>query len=214
MKILSSESLLNGDSTLKVVKVRKCDQTHNVLKGHALYNEFCTLYGYYLYKIQSEHEIKTIPSFVKSLKAIQNRFNTGAVLEHKTANYFLRYIEIINRYESFINENKITPSYRMSCSNFFSIWDYKRGGAYNAESLNNKLFNETLYSEIDLPKRTHFYRLVEFYHSYISENLPEGVELYHPMPPEIGFNISHGIESLYLDKATLIDEKRKYYGLY
>lgn len=213
MKVLSSTSLLDGDEILKVIKVRKCDVDYHKLKSHPSYNEFCAIYGYYLYKIQSDNETRTFPGFVRSIKAIYDRNNGYNMLRYdSTANNFLYYVEIINKYAAYIAENHFSPKYRMSCVSFFSRFPYKER-LYNKEAINNKLFTETAYSDFELIKRTHFYRLVEFYHVDISENLPEGISLYHPMPSEEGFKISHGIVPLYIvDKEKLRNEEQTYYG--
>lgn len=213
MKVLSSTSLLDGDEILKVVKVRKCDVDYHKLKSHPSYNEFCAIYGYYLYKIQSDNETRTFPGFVRSLKAIQERNSGYNMLRYDgTANNFLYFVEVINKYATYIAENKFAAKYRMSCASFFGLFNtYKRDK--DSLAINEKLFTETPYSDFELIKRTHFYRLVEFYHVDISENLPEGISLYHPMPSEEGFKISHGIVPLYIvDKEKLRNEEQTYYG--
>lgn len=210
MKVLSSTSLLDGDETLKVIKVRKCDVDYHRLKSHPSYNEFCAIYGYYLYKIQSDNETRTFPGFVRSIKAIWERNNGRHVLSVGSANDFLYYIEIINKYAAYIADNNYAAKYRMACFSFFSRFPV--GKTYDANVINNKLFSESSFSEVELANRTHFYRLVEFYHADIAENLPKEIELYHPLPEELRFKISHGISALYMSPEELSQERTLYYG--
>lgn len=211
MKVKSLDSLLNGDTKLKTVRVLKCNRDYENLKGHPFINEIRATYGYYLYRIQSANDIdNTFSAYVKAITAIHHKTSNYNLLQWKSANFFLYFINIIDKYNEYLIENKISPEYRMSCASFFTSYSHK---IYNPENINNKLFNDSsLYDSYYLSKVTHFYRLVEYYHSYILAYLPPGEVLYHPMPNEIGFNIAHGIEPRYLSAEKLYEERKLYYG--
>lgn len=213
MKVKSLDSLLNGDTKLKTIRVLKCNREYEKIKGHPFFNEFKSVYGYYIYRIQSVNDMgNTFSAYVKSLTAIHHKTSNYNSLQWKSANFFLYFINIIDKYNEYLIENKITPEHRMSCASFFYPYSL-RGKIFNPDAINNKLFNDSsLYDSYYLSKVTHFYRLVEYYHSYISAYLPKGETLYHPMPEEVGFNIAHGIETRYIDAKQLIEERKLYYG--
>lgn len=214
MRVKSLDSLLNGDTKLKTVRVRKCDQDYAFLQGHPFFNEFKAVYGYYLYKIQSKQDYQnTFAQYVMALKGIHEKISNCGLLKWKTANFFLYFIDVINEYYKHNTENHIEPHYRMSCASFFYSYSLKTK-IYNPENINNVLFNNPkLYEDYSLAKKTHFFRFMEFYYEYIAEQLPVGETLSHsPMPNEIGFNIAHGIESMNLSAEKLYEERRTYYG--